>query len=178
MALWVLALAVACFSLQAVDNAQLLTMLSLSQEYARVGAEKADLFQTLALLAASRSFTSATYHYTAGFTVNALLMMVLITQLLQLYATPLWSWLEHRIARYLGTISYPMYLYHQWGDSVGRHAASGEGGVFLVGVLATIALASGSYHVVEKPFLRLKGRFHAPVFPTPALPAVVEEATT
>ena len=133
---------------------------------------------TIALLLTSRLFTVPWYHYTAGLTVNAILVMALIAQLLLLYATPLWSWLEHPVTRYLGTISYPMYLYHQWGDAVGRHAASGEGGVFLVGVLATIALASGSYYVVEKPFLRLKGRFHAPVFPTPALPAVVEEATT
>src|SRR5512144_2029468 len=38
MALWLLALAVAGFSLQAVDNAHILSMLSLSQEYAKAGA--------------------------------------------------------------------------------------------------------------------------------------------
>jgi hypothetical protein len=48
MAYWLLALAVASFSLQAVDNAHLLSMLSLSQEYARAGAANGDLFQTLA----------------------------------------------------------------------------------------------------------------------------------
>ena len=53
MALWLLALAVASLSLQAVDNAHLLSMLSLSQEYAKTGAEKADLFQALAVVVGS-----------------------------------------------------------------------------------------------------------------------------
>ena len=53
MALWLLTLAVASFSLQAVDNAHLLSMLSLSQEYAKAGAEKADLFQALAVVVGS-----------------------------------------------------------------------------------------------------------------------------
>jgi Domain of unknown function (DUF4386) len=53
MALWLVALAVASFSLQAVDNAHLLSMLSLSQEYAKSGAEKADLFQALAVVVGS-----------------------------------------------------------------------------------------------------------------------------
>ena len=53
MALWLLALAVASFSLQAVDNAHLLSMLSLSQEYAKASAEKADLFQELAVVVGS-----------------------------------------------------------------------------------------------------------------------------
>lgn len=53
MALWLLALAVASFLLQAVDNAHLLSMLSLSQEYAKSGAEKADLFQVLAVVVGS-----------------------------------------------------------------------------------------------------------------------------
>lgn len=53
MALWLVALAVASFSLQAVDNAHLLSMLSLSQEYASAGGEKADLFQALGVAVGS-----------------------------------------------------------------------------------------------------------------------------
>ncbi|HYL13615.1 MAG TPA: DUF4386 domain-containing protein [Terriglobales bacterium] len=53
MAFWLLALAVAGFSLQAVDNAHLLSMLSLSQEYAKAGATKAEVFQALALVVGS-----------------------------------------------------------------------------------------------------------------------------
>jgi Domain of unknown function (DUF4386) len=53
MALWLLALAVASFSLQAVDNAHILSMLSLSVEYARAGAAKVELFQALAIVVGS-----------------------------------------------------------------------------------------------------------------------------
>jgi hypothetical protein len=53
MALWLLALAVAGFSLQAVDNGALLSMLSLSQEYAKAGAAQAELFQGLGVVAGS-----------------------------------------------------------------------------------------------------------------------------
>src|SRR5256885_16389354 len=50
MALWVLALAIISFALQAVDNRHILSMLSLSQEYAKAGADKADFFQSLAVV--------------------------------------------------------------------------------------------------------------------------------
>ncbi len=53
MGLWLLALGVAVFSLQAVDNARILSMLSLSQEYAKAGAAKLELFQALAVVVAS-----------------------------------------------------------------------------------------------------------------------------
>ncbi len=52
MALWLLALGVAVLSLQAVDNAHILSMLSLSQEYAKAGAAKLELFQGLAVVVA------------------------------------------------------------------------------------------------------------------------------
>ncbi len=47
LALWLLALAVAGFSLRAVDNGALLSMPSLSHEYANAGAAKAELFQAV-----------------------------------------------------------------------------------------------------------------------------------
>jgi len=115
---------------------------------------------TLALLLVSRLALPASYHYSVGFTVDALLVAVLITQLLQLYRSRLWSWLEWRSVRYLGTISYPIYLYHQWGASVGRHVAGDAPAfAFAAGVMATVALATGSYYVIERPFLKLKARY-------------------
>lgn len=53
MALWLVALAVAGFALQAVDNSALLSMLSLSQEYVKADAAKLDLFQTLGVVVGS-----------------------------------------------------------------------------------------------------------------------------
>lgn len=75
MALWLLALAVAGFSLQAVDNAHLLSMLSLSQEYAKADAAKGEFFQTLAVVAGSARKWA---HYTS--------LLVAVSWIFLLYA--------------------------------------------------------------------------------------------
>jgi hypothetical protein len=61
MALWLLAFSIIWFSMQAVDNIHILSMLSLSQQYAQGGASKAELFGALAT--ALRS-TRRWAHYT------------------------------------------------------------------------------------------------------------------
>jgi hypothetical protein len=61
MALWFLALSVIWFSMQAVDNAHILSMLSLSQQYAEGGASNAELSQTLGAVVHS---TRRWAHYT------------------------------------------------------------------------------------------------------------------
>jgi len=115
---------------------------------------------TLAALLVSRTALGNTYHYAVGFTVDAVLVAVLIVQLLQLSRSGLWSWLESPPARYLGAISYPLYLWHLWGLGVGhRFQAAGLVGEFVAGLLACIVLASGSYYLIERPFLALKRRF-------------------
>jgi peptidoglycan/LPS O-acetylase OafA/YrhL len=135
---------------------------------------------TLALLVVSRAAIGATYHYTVGFTVDAVLVAVFIVQMLQLYRTRLWAWLETPVVRYLGVISYPLYLWHPWGLGAGHHVhVAGPVGEFAVGVLACIALASGSYFVIERPFLALKRRFEPaaaaarPTHPSPADAAAI-----
>jgi len=115
---------------------------------------------TIVLLIWSRVGTSDTYHYSLGYTVDAVLMGTFIIQMLLLSGSPAWHWLEHPVVRYLGVISYPLYLWHAWGLTVGMHVhVAGRIGQFLAGVAASIALASGSYFVVERPFLKLKARF-------------------
>jgi peptidoglycan/LPS O-acetylase OafA/YrhL len=114
---------------------------------------------TLGMLLVSRLAFTPSYHYTVGFLVDAVLVGVLIVQLLQLYSTAVWSWMESPVVTYLGRISYPIYLYHGWGGSFGRLVPEWHGTQFIFGVLATIGLASGSYFVIEKPFLNLKKRY-------------------
>ena len=115
---------------------------------------------TLVLLMLSRCATSASYHYSVGFTVDAVLVSVLLVQLLFLHRHALWSWLEHPVARYLGVISYPLYLWHVWGLGVGKwlHVVP-LAGQFAAGVAVCIAVASASYFAIETPFLALKRRF-------------------
>jgi len=150
-----------------LDNLAVGCLLALAVDYdAVVGAAEALAKRswfpivTLALLLTSRLALRDTYHYSIGFTVDALLIAALIAQLLQLYRTRLWCWREWPAVRYLGTISYPIYLYHQWGASVGRRLAGDAHAVeFAAGVMATIVLATGSYYVIERPFLKLKARY-------------------
>jgi peptidoglycan/LPS O-acetylase OafA/YrhL len=115
---------------------------------------------TIAALGISRTGISERWHYTAGFTVDAILVAILIVQLLWLYRSPLWRWLDHPLTRYLGRISYPLYLYHQWGLSAGARFSGGHPFLALIlGVGVSIMLASGSYFLVERPFIRLKRYF-------------------
>ncbi|HEX4600967.1 MAG TPA: acyltransferase [Gemmatimonadales bacterium] len=135
----------------------------------RLGRSALAPLASLALLVVSRTALGSTYHYTLGFTVDAVLVAVFIVQLLQLHGSPLWSWLESPPARFLGVISYPLYLWHVWGLTVGhRVPVGGSLGKFVVGVLACIVAACGSYYVIERPFLALKRRFEPRAAPPAA----------
>lgn len=68
MALWLLAASVLWFAMQAVDNAHILSMLSLSQRYAEGGASNAEPFGALAALARSSRRWA---HYTELLVIEA-----------------------------------------------------------------------------------------------------------
>lgn len=122
---------------------------------------------TLGLIVLSRIGIGATYHYTLGYTIEAILVAVLIVQMLLLHRTRAWSWLESPMVRYLGAISYPLYLWHAWGLTIGhRFTMAGVAGEFVAGVLACVLLASGSYYLVERRFLALKPKFAAAAAPS------------
>lgn len=104
----------------------------------------------------------AGFHFTVGFTVEAALMALLLWQMVGLAQSKQLVWIEAPTLRWLGALSYPLYLWHAWGLNIGHKflwlptwAQIG------LGVAASIGLASLSYYVVERPFLRLKGRFAA-----------------
>lgn len=98
-----------------------------------------------------------TFHYSLGFTVESLLMGILLLQMIVLSKHPLWSWLNWKPIQFLGVLSYSMYLYHAWGLAAGRQFATVplEGQV-LLGAFCTVALAAGSYYIVELPFQKLR----------------------
>ncbi len=116
---------------------------------------------TLIAIYVSRTMISSNYHYSIGFTVDAFLLAIFIVQMLALSSHPVWNWLNSSPVRYLGVISYPCYLYHGWGMAIGIRATKGapEWAVFVAGYAVTILMATGSYFVLEKPFLALKARW-------------------
>lgn len=76
MALWFLAVSIIWFSMQAVDNIHILSMLSLSQQYAEGGATNAELFGALATAVRS---TRRWSHYTELLVIDAWFFVLYIT---------------------------------------------------------------------------------------------------
>lgn len=96
-----------------------------------------------------------------GFTLQSILLGLLLLQLIQLGHHPLWKWLNARPMDLLGTLSFSAYLYHHWGISLG-HVAGGS--LWLSGavsVIGTFLFAAGSYYAIERPFVELRSRLRS-----------------
>jgi len=89
---------------------------------------------------------------------------VWITQLIALCGTAPWTWMNWGWVRYLGRISYSIYLYQQLVMIAPREWLSHFPAVVQLAALIAIivALASASYFFVERPFLRIKNRYLQP----------------
>jgi peptidoglycan/LPS O-acetylase OafA/YrhL len=74
---------------------------------------------------------------------------------------PLRAIFANPVVRYIGAISYGMYLLHMLANNAARRIAPGLGGAatFVITVVVAIALASASYQLYERRFLKLKERF-------------------
>ncbi|HSR07194.1 MAG TPA: acyltransferase [Bryobacteraceae bacterium] len=104
----------------------------------------------------------STYRDAVGFVVDPLLVAVLIVQCIAHPTAGFGIALNWRWMRYLGTISYSVYLYQQIVlDPVGKRMAAWPLLTLPVSILTVIAMASASYWIVERPFLRLKKRFES-----------------
>ena len=120
----------------------------------------------LALLTTSNALgrrLGTDYRDTVGNIVDPICIALLIPTLLSAGDHPSVRWLDHRFLRWLGSISYPIYLYQQvviW--PVANFLRRGSAPEFVVAVvvsLSVIAAAAASYRFVEQPFLRMKHRF-------------------
>ena len=105
------------------------------------------------------------FHPSVGYTLEAFLCAVLIVQALRLTSAAWFRWLEHPATTYIGRISYPLYLYHGIPAFLLASAPLPAWAKLAGMVLASIVMASGSYYLVERPFLRLKSRVKS--VPTP-----------
>ena len=96
------------------------------------------------------------YRDLIGFAIDPLLVCILLAQWVALSTTPWWGWLKSPVMRYLGWISYPLYLWQQMTLFTVRRVLGGcpEAVRFLGALGVTVILASLSYFLVEKRFLR------------------------
>ncbi len=97
-----------------------------------------------------------------GFPLTSMLVVVLLIQFVFLGALRGWRWLDHPSLRFLGRISYSLYLYHivviatvEFYLMPALHLRW----AIPIMYLGSIAAAYASYRLVEQPFLRLKNRF-------------------
>jgi len=101
------------------------------------------------------------YRDSVGFIADPLLTAVLIVQAIAFRSSPVLGWMNLRPVRYLGTISYSIYLYQQlvvW--SAMKLLADLPLPVQVAGVTAAVVVpAALSYRFVERPFLRIKARY-------------------
>jgi peptidoglycan/LPS O-acetylase OafA/YrhL len=115
----------------------------------------------LALSSVAESAYGPTYRDSISFIVNPLLTAIWIPQLIALRGAAAWSWMGWTWVRYLGRISYSVYLYQQLLIGVPKKLFPHLAAVWQLAatVALIVAVATLSHYFVERPFLKLKGRF-------------------
>jgi peptidoglycan/LPS O-acetylase OafA/YrhL len=100
------------------------------------------------------------YRDIVGFAVAPPIIAILIVQAIFLSTRRPWSFLQWAWIRYLGRISYGMYLYQQLvTDYIHRHVSVPMWLGATLAVAATTLCASISYWTLERPLLGLKRNF-------------------
>jgi peptidoglycan/LPS O-acetylase OafA/YrhL len=119
---------------------------------------------TFALFAVSMAipsfFPKSHYSIVEGFTVESVLSAALIVQMIVLGDRLPWAWINWRWVRFLGTVSYSWYLYNEMGPDAVNSSPLGHTLLRApAGLAIGLLVATGSYYIVEKPFLRLKSKY-------------------
>ncbi|HET7038671.1 MAG TPA: acyltransferase [Gemmatimonadales bacterium] len=141
--------------------AVLLTADRTRRAVARVAGTPGWALVTLAALLGSRILLPESYHLTLGLTVDTVLIAVLIVQVFAHSGHPAFRWLELPQVRFIGMITYPMYLYHQWALGVAGHLPGGAASTWLLllyGIGVSIGFGAVSWYLVEKPALRMRNQ--------------------
>jgi peptidoglycan/LPS O-acetylase OafA/YrhL len=87
--------------------------------------------------------------------LTTLVMFVLISSALEAGGHPV---LSHPLLRWIGAISYPLYLWHLWGLAIGERVPVPHVVQLVIATAASVALASASYYLLERPILRWRDR--------------------
>jgi peptidoglycan/LPS O-acetylase OafA/YrhL len=101
------------------------------------------------------------HKYGAGFILDPLLTAVFLVQVMVMGDSWLWGWLNWSVTRYMGRISYSMFLYHLLAIQVTTYLLPQRSlpRTTPVAVLLTVLMGTCSYYLIELRFLRLKSKF-------------------
>jgi peptidoglycan/LPS O-acetylase OafA/YrhL len=101
------------------------------------------------------------YKFGVGFVVDPLLTAVLMVQVIVFANTWAWGWLNWRITRFVGRISYSMFLYQAVTNYWATHLFKNRSRFVVVAASVSLALLLGtiSYYALELRFLQLKTKF-------------------
>jgi peptidoglycan/LPS O-acetylase OafA/YrhL len=101
------------------------------------------------------------YKFGVGFVVDPLLTAVLIVQVIVFANTWAWGWLNWSVTRFVGRISYSMFLYQAVTNYWATHLFKDRSRFVVVAAAVSLALLLGSisYYAVELRFLQLKTKF-------------------
>ena len=101
------------------------------------------------------------YHYTFGMTFDAVMIVCMLMLFVATATAHPGYWLDRAPLRYLGRISYSLYLFHHPILQTVRVLCVGWNWALQIVLMAALsfAAAAASYHFIERPFLKLKNRF-------------------
>jgi peptidoglycan/LPS O-acetylase OafA/YrhL len=99
---------------------------------------------------------SFTYRHLVAWTIEPPLVAVLLIQVIVACDRKPWSVLESRPLRYIGVMSYSIYLFHPLTLPAGQRLlnAYGEPAPLVAGLAVTLAFAAACFVFVERPFSR------------------------
>lgn len=105
----------------------------------------------------------AEYRDVFGFPIDTVLVALMLVQLISLRDHAAVAWMQAAPVRYLGRISYSLYLYQQLVLPVVESALRRYDPAVRVSVAVALVVgtASASFYLIEKPFLLLKDRMAA-----------------
>jgi peptidoglycan/LPS O-acetylase OafA/YrhL len=120
---------------------------------------------SIAVLAAVAVTFGRARAFEVSFAVNVLVFGAFLLQVLTLGGLSGWGFLDKPVMRWLGAISYSLYLYHYLAWIVVGWLVSDPLTRGILGAVLAVPTAALSYYGVERPFLRLRERIQPAVAP-------------